>query len=93
MARGGKREGAGRKAGAVSQAKKGLSELAQGHAENMLGVLVKIATSGESEAARVSAANAILDRGYGKPIQGVEHSGKDGEAIKVLIAGDDKGLL
>jgi hypothetical protein len=36
-----------------------------------LDVLVDVAENGSSEAARVSAANAILDRGYGRPIQGV----------------------
>ena len=34
-------------------------------------------------AARVSAANASLDRGYGKPKQGMEHTGKDGAPIEI----------
>ena len=38
---------------------------------------------GESEAARVSAANAILDRGYGKPSQ-VLAGDEDGGAIKTV---------
>ena len=48
--------------------------------------LVTISTSGESEAARVSAANALLDRGYGKPRQAVEHSGADGGPIEHRIS-------
>ncbi len=75
---GGSRPGAGRKKGKVSQAKRELAELAKDHAEQALQVLVEIALDGESEAARVSAANAILDRGYGKPIQGVDHKSSDG---------------
>lgn len=58
-----------------------LSTLAQQYTETALETLVAIARSGESEAARVSAAVAILDRGHGKPPQAVEHSGKDGGAI------------
>ena len=66
---GGKRAGAGRKPGRVSKAKKDLASLAKDHAEAALKTLVEIMTQGESETARISAANAILDRGYGKPIQ------------------------
>ncbi|WP_458438733.1 portal protein [Methylorubrum extorquens] len=44
-------------------------DAAREHTEAALAVLVQIATAGESEAARVAAANAILDRGYGKPTQ------------------------
>lgn len=75
---GGARPGAGRKKGKVSAAKRELAEIAKGHAEKALQVLVDIATSGESEAARVSAANAILDRGYGKPPQAIDHKSSDG---------------
>lgn len=78
MAHGGKREGAGRKAGVVTQAKKDLAEMAKEYAEKALGVLVQIAQAGESEAARVSAANAILDRAYGKPAQSMDHKSSDG---------------
>lgn len=79
---GGARPNAGRKKGKVSEAKLTLSEMARGHAETALMTLVGIAQSGESEAARVSAANAILDRGYGKPPQALEHTGKDGAPIE-----------
>ena len=47
--------------------------------------LVKVATDGESEAARVSAAIAILDRGYGKPRQSLEHAGVEGGAIHLEV--------
>jgi len=80
---GGARPGAGRKKGKVSQAKRELMDMAKDHAVTALNVLVKIAKSGEAESARVSAANAILDRGYGKPVQGVEMSGKDGGPLEV----------
>lgn len=68
--RGGKRAGAGRKPGATSLAKRALAEMAKDHVEMALNVLLEIATAGVSETARVSAANSLLDRAYGKPIQG-----------------------
>jgi hypothetical protein len=37
--------------------------------------LASIAENGVSEAARVSAANSLLDRAYGKPVQAMRHSG------------------
>lgn len=77
---GGKRAGAGRKPGAVSKAKRALAEKAKDHAEDALKVLVEIMTGGESETARISAANAILDRGYGKPFQAPPPDQGDGDA-------------
>lgn len=79
--RGGARPGAGRKPGKVSKAKRELMEMAKDHAPAALETLVQIAQGGESEAARVSAANAILDRGYGRPPQSMEVTGKDGGSI------------
>jgi phage gp46-like protein len=75
MARGGKRDGAGRPQGAVNKATASIREAAQEYSAQALQVLVNVATSGESEAARVSAANAILDRAHGKPSQAVELDG------------------
>jgi hypothetical protein len=44
-----------------------LRELARQHTGTALRTLIEIAEHGENESARVAAANAILDRGYGKP--------------------------
>ena len=91
MARGGKREGAGRKKGskdtrprsspviiAPAQEKRELREAARQFTEDALKTLAAICNQGQSEAARVSAACALLDRGYGKPTQQVE-TGSPGE--------------
>ena len=84
--RGGKRLGAGRPKGRKDKATVAqlatLEELAKAHTETALNTLVRIAKKGESEAAQVSAANALLDRGYGRPKQAMEHTGKDGGPIE-----------
>jgi len=71
MPSGGYREGAGRPAGALNKAtleqSQRLSELAKAHAEDALMTLVDVARNGRTDAARVAAANSLLDRGYGKP--------------------------
>lgn len=59
-----------------------IGELARKHTDVALGALVRVAKKSESDAAVVSAANGILDRGYGRPAQSVEHSGPGGGAIK-----------
>lgn len=73
MPRGGARSGAGRPAGSentdTAQARRALADLASGHIEVALSALADIAAHGQSEAARVSAACAILDRCYGRPRQ------------------------
>lgn len=67
---GGKRAGAGRKPGAVSKAKRALADKAKDHADDALRTLVEVMSDKkESGTTRVSAANAILDRGFGKPFQ------------------------
>ena len=87
--RGGKRPGAGRPVGsrdtATIEQRGTIEELARSHAPTAMATLVDIAAKGDSEAARVSAANAILDRGYGKPMQAMEHTGKDGAPLIPVI--------
>lgn len=95
--RGGKREGAGRPTGARSRAteahKASLSELARRHTGDALKALVDIARKGESESARVAAANSLLDRAYGKAKQSHEHSGPGGAPISTIdlsnVSSDD----
>ena len=89
MPRGGPRPGSGRPKGARSAATKEhiatLSELAREHTDTAIAALVSVATSSESDSARVSAATALLDRAYGKPVQAVEHSGEDGGPLVVEV--------
>ena len=71
MPRGGYRSGAGRPTGSLNKSSsehgQRLSELAKDYTHDALLTLVDVAKNGRSEAARVSAANALLDRAYGKP--------------------------
>lgn len=53
-----------------------VKELAKLATPGAIRTLYQIALSGVSEAARVAAANAILDRGHGKPTQAVDITGK-----------------
>lgn len=48
---------------------KDIRSLARCHTAMAIGVLVNVAGKGESEAAKVAAAQALLDRGWGKPSQ------------------------
>lgn len=93
---GGKRSGAGRRKGAKARATAELKaratqeqagtlgEMARRHTDVALQTLVDIAAGGEGEAARVSAAQAILDRGYGKAPQPQEHKGKVSVVVKIV---------
>jgi hypothetical protein len=52
-----------------------IRDLARQHTDLALQTLAEIAAHGENESARVSAANALLDRGWGKravPVMGAE---------------------
>lgn len=71
---------------------KGLVELAvlcRAKTREAIDTLLKIMKNGRAPAAaRVSAACAILDRGYGKPLQSVELSGIDGGPIETVNVTD-----
>lgn len=84
--RGGARKGAGRKPGVVSQAKLTLAEQARVYGPDLIKALYQIAMDAEAPPnARVSAANSILDRAYGKPLNAMEVTGKDGGAIEHTV--------
>lgn len=77
MAHGGKRPGAGRPLGArdklTIEQKGTISELAKGYITDALRVLSSIMKDSDATpTARVAAANALLDRACGKPVQAIE---------------------
>ncbi len=81
--RGGSRKGAGRPSGTANRAtveqKARLSEIAREHTDIAFQTLVEVATNGQSDSARISAACAILDRGFGKPREaGLDEYSKQG---------------
>jgi len=72
MASGGKRKGAGRPKGAIGKVGAEVRELAQQYTRDALRVLAEIMLDPDAQnAARVSAANSLLDRAHGKPTQTV----------------------
>lgn len=87
--RGGSREGAGRPIGASNKSSPSqnqrLSELAKTYTEVALNTLLDVAQNGRTEAARVSAANAILDRGYGRPAVREEQSVADLPPVVIQV--------
>lgn len=80
---GGKRPGSGRKAGTPNKATAELKHLATAYTEEAVQTLAEVMRDKETPAqARVAAANALLDRGYGKPRQELEiQSGKIDQAL------------
>ena len=76
-----------------------IRELAQRHGPEALQTLVELLRSGK-EPIHLGAAEALLNRGYGRPAQAVELAGPDGGALvfsfvldkaNVKIDGDDAG--
>jgi predicted SpoU family rRNA methylase len=57
--------------------------LARAHTDHAVKVLSTVAANSENDGARVTAAVALLDRGWGKPNQVV--TGEDGGDIRVTI--------
>ena len=67
----------GRPKGALNKANADIRAAAREYTGEALGALVKVLRSEDAQpSAVVAAANAILDRGFGKPSQPVEHSGE-----------------
>jgi hypothetical protein len=81
MGSGGSRPGSGRPRGCqdkrtIAQGLS-LSELAQRHAPDAIKELARIMKNSPSDAARCTAINILLDRGYGRPPQSIDVSNKD----------------
>ena len=90
---GGFREGAGRPPGSTNKSSpeqsQRLSELAKTYTEEALQTLVDAARNGRTDAARVSAANALLDRAYGKPAVKEEKEVVDLPPVVIQLNGPD----
>ena len=91
MARGGFRQGAGRPSGSTNKSSPEqslrLSELAKTYTEEALETLVDVARNGRTDASRVSAANALLDRAYGKPAVKQEQEMLDLPPVVIQLTG------
>lgn len=70
--------------GGRPKALKEIQELARSHAPAAIETLAILATSAESEQARVAAANSILDRAVGKPAQAVTGEGGEGPVLAAI---------
>jgi uncharacterized protein (DUF885 family) len=71
--RGGRRPGAGRKSGTPNKSTRELKELAGEYTERAVKTLVAVMEDQEAPpAARVAAADKLLDRGHGRPAVTVE---------------------
>ena len=88
-AQGGHRSGAGRPPGSANKlsimAKATITELAQAHTETALQTLIDVMKPGNPAAARVSAANIILDRGHGKPREAAQDSDAMAASLNITI--------
>ncbi len=92
MARGGARNGAGRRKGTPNKATADVKEAAAVYTAGAVATLAEIMQSPEHPAAaRVSAANALLDRAHGKPKQSVDVEGVVNGALTVTYVGASPG--
>ena len=84
--RGGKRVGAGRKKGSKSRPAFDIQKAAMEKAERAFKVLEEVAVSKRIlPSTRVIAANSILDRAFGKPVQSTQMLGADGEPTAPVL--------
>lgn len=66
-----------------------LQKRAKKHTRESVDTLVRWMRDGDGRVS-VAACTQLLDRGYGKPAQTMEGTGKNGEISIKLIPGDDK---
>jgi len=66
-----------------------IEQLAREYAPQAMRALLRVATTGKSESARVAASIAILDRAFGKPRQTVQ---AQNESSNVIYAISDRPL-
>ena len=89
----GERRG-GRKAGTPNKATSSIRDIARGYTEEAILTLAEVMRGQEQPApARVSAANALLDRGYGKPSTVIgDEDGNPAEIVhRIILEGVSAG--
>lgn len=87
MASGGKREGAGRPKGQRNKLTADVKVIAQSYGEEAIDLLAEIMRDQKApHAARVAATKEILDRGYGKAHQSLDHTSSDGSMTPAKAA-------
>lgn len=63
-----------------------VEQLAQQHTTSAIATLAEICRDKKAPPnARVMAANSLLERGYGKARQPIEHTGADGELLEAVV--------
>ena len=90
---GGRRPGAGRPLGSPNKLTRPLKELAALHSEDCIAVLVELRDHAEAEHVRLAAANALLDRGHGRPRQAIDMHADDSLTIIVNRSGQAVDVL
>ncbi len=85
MAKG--RKTGGRQRGTANKVTREIREYAQTFTKEALDGLANIARNSASDAARVAAWNALLDRGHGKPLQSVD------VGVAVAITGIERRII
>ena len=71
----------GKPKGTLNKSTAEIKELAQNYSAKALETLSSIMRNSDNDTARIAAAKELLDRGYGKVTQPMEHTGKDGVAL------------
>jgi hypothetical protein len=74
----------GRAKGVPNKVTADIKALAQSFGAEAITSLIEIARNSENDQARIAASRELLDRGYGKPLQGVEVSGPNGGPLQVV---------
>jgi len=86
MARGGKREGAGRKPGTPNRPKYDIQAEAEARAGKAMKVFDEIFNSKKvGPLTKLSAAEKILDRAFGKPVQSTQMLGPNGDVVAPVL--------
>ncbi len=73
----------GRTKGTPNKSTAEVKALAQTYGGEALETLATIMRNSDNDTAKIAAAKELLDRGYGKPTQAMEHSGPDGGPVVV----------
>ena len=81
----------GRKRGTPNKSTADVKAVAQAYGKEAIEALVGIMCNDEyAPAARVAASREILDRGYGKAHQAIEHSGSSDRPLVIVTTEEDE---
>ena len=69
----------------ITPEERSLIDMCKAHTTEAVATILQIMADGDNDRNKLTAASYIIDRGWGKAVQAIEHGNKDGKALEITV--------